>query len=54
MEYNTGREKIVISEYGRNIQMMIRHLLEIEDRKQRTEAAYFIVSVMALGYCRSA
>ena len=47
MEYNTGREKIVISEYGRNIQMMIRHLLEIEDRKQRTEAAYFIVSVMA-------
>ena len=47
MEYNTGREKIVISEYGRNIQMMIRHLLDIEDRKQRTEAAYFIVSVMA-------
>ena len=47
MEYNTNREKIVISEYGRNIQMMIRHLLEIEDRKQRTEAAYFIVSVMA-------
>ena len=47
MEYNTGREQIVISEYGRNIQMMIRHLLEIEDRKQRTEAAYFIVSVMA-------
>ena len=47
MEYNTEREKIVISEYGRNIQVMIRHLMEIEDRKQRTEAAYFIVSVMA-------
>lgn len=47
MEYNTGREKIVISEYGRNIQVMIRHLMDIEDRKQRTEAAYFIVSVMA-------
>ena len=47
MEYNTGREKIVISEYGRNIQVMIRHLMEIEDRKQRTEAAYFIVNVMA-------
>ena len=26
---------------------MIRHLMEIEDRKQRTEAAYFIVNVMA-------
>lgn len=47
MEYNTGRDKIVISEYGRNIQEMIRHLMDIEDRKQRTEAAYFIVSVMA-------
>ena len=47
MEYNTEREKIVISEYGRNIQVMIRHLMDIEDRKQRTEAAYFIVSVMA-------
>ncbi len=47
MEYNTEREKIVISEYGRNIQVMIRHLNDIEDRKQRTEAAYFIVNVMA-------
>lgn len=47
MEYNTEREKIVISEYGRNIQEMIRHLMDIEDRKQRTEAAYFIVNVMA-------
>ena len=47
MEYNTEREKIVISEYGRTIQVMIRHLMDIEDRKQRTEAAYFIVSVMA-------
>ena len=47
MEYNTEREKIVISEYGRNIQVMIRHLMDIEDRRQRTEAAYFIVNVMA-------
>ncbi len=47
MEYNTEREQIVISEYGRNIQVMIRHLLNIEDRKKRTEAAHFIVSVMA-------
>jgi len=47
MEYNTEREQIVISEYGRNIQVMARHLMEIEDRRQRTEAAYFVVSVMA-------
>jgi len=47
MKYNTEREQIVISEYGRNIQEMIRHLMAIEDRRQRTEAAYFIVGVMA-------
>ena len=45
--YNTERGRIIISEYGRNMQEMIRHLLEIEDRQKRTEAAQFIISVMA-------
>ena len=47
MEYNTLRPKMAIPEYGRNIQEMIRHLSTIEDRNQRTQAAYYIVSVMA-------
>lgn len=47
LKYNTEREQLIISEYGRNIQIMIKHLLEIEDREKRTEAAHFIVSVMA-------
>jgi len=45
--YNTERKPIIISEYGRNMQEMIRHLMEIEDRQKRTEAAHFIISVMA-------
>ena len=45
--YNTERGRIIISEYGRNMQEMIRHLLEIEDRQKRTEAAKFIITVMA-------
>ena len=45
--YNTERGQIIISEYGRNMQEMIRHLMEIEDRDKRTEAAHFIISVMA-------
>ena len=45
--YNTERGQIIISEYGRNMQEMIRHLMEIEDRQKRTEAAQFIISVMA-------
>lgn len=47
LKYNTEREKLIISEYGRNIQVMINHLMEIEDRGKRTEAAHFIVNVMA-------
>ena len=45
--YNTERGQIIISEYGRNMQEMIRHLMEIEDRQKRTEAANFIISIMA-------
>ena len=45
--YNTERGRIIISEYGRNMQEMIRHLLEIEDRQKRTDAAKFIITVMA-------
>ena len=45
--YNTERGQIIISEYGRNMQETIRHLMEIEDRQKRTEAANFIISVMA-------
>ena len=47
LSYNTEKAKIVISEYGRNIQEMIKKLPEIEDRQVRTEAAKQIVGIMA-------
>ena len=46
LTYNTEKEQIVISEYGRCVQEMIKKLHEIEDREQRTEAAKYIISVM--------
>ena len=46
LTYNTEREQIIISEYGRCVQEMIKKLPEIEDREQRTEAAKYIISVM--------
>ena len=46
LTYNTEKEQIVIPEYGRCIQEMIKKLPEIEDRQQRTEAAKYIISVM--------
>ncbi len=47
MEYNTAREKMAIPEYGRNIQKMVNHVVAIEDRKERTAAAFRIVEIMA-------
>lgn len=47
MEYNTTRSWLIIPEYGRNIQTMIEHLFTIEDRVKRTEAAHFVINIMA-------
>ncbi len=46
IDYNTTRNKLVISEYGRNIQKMIEYAVTIEDREKRTQAAHVIVNVM--------
>lgn len=46
MEYNTGRNKLIISEYGRNVQKMVEHALQLEDREKRTRLAHLIVNVM--------
>lgn len=46
MEYNTARGKLLLPEYGRNVQNMIQHAMEIEDREERNRAAQAIIGVM--------
>lgn len=46
MEYNSGRNKLVIPEYGRNIQKLIEYAITLEDREERNKIAKAIVSVM--------
>lgn len=46
MEYNTSRSKMNISEYGRNIQNMIEHIMTIEDRDKRNQLARATINVM--------
>lgn len=48
MEYNSQREYLTLPEYGRNIQKMVQEALQIENRDERTAAAYTIVNVMAM------
>jgi len=47
MEYNTTREILPITEYGRNIKKMIDYTITIEDREKRSKLAKAIVSVMS-------
>lgn len=46
LEYNTTREKMVIREYGRNIQKLINFAKTIEDKDERTRFCHFIVQIM--------
>lgn len=46
MEYNTTRAKLLLPEYGRNVQNMITHAMEIADREERNRAAQAIIEVM--------
>ncbi len=46
MEYNTQREQLKITDYGRNVSKMIAYAKTLEDRDERTRLARLIVEVM--------
>ncbi len=46
MEYNTTRSKLLMPEYGRNVQKMIEYLVTIEDREKRLQQAEVIIELM--------
>jgi Domain of unknown function (DUF4290) len=46
MEYNTTRSKLLMPEYGRNVQKMIEYLLKIDDRAKRLRNAEIIIELM--------
>ena len=46
MDYNTTRDKLIISQYGRNVQKLVKYCMSIEDREKRTNFAKLIVQIM--------
>lgn len=46
IEYNTERPKLIIPEYGRHIQKMIDHVVDIEDKEERNKITKSIIAVM--------
>lgn len=46
LTYNTQLKKLILPEYGRNIQNMIDHCMNLADRDERTRCANAIVEAM--------
>lgn len=47
LTYNTQRKRLILPEYGRNIQQMVDHCLTIQDRSERTRCAHSIVAAIS-------
>lgn len=46
MQYNTQKEKLLLPEYGRNIQNMVDHCVAIKDPEERRRCAYTVIDIM--------
>jgi len=46
MEYNSQKERLVMPEYGRNVQKLAKHAREITDKTERQAYAEEIIDLM--------
>ncbi len=46
MEYTTRKGRLIMPEYGRNIQQMVEHAMTIADKEERTRCVYSIIHTM--------
>lgn len=46
MEYNSSRPHLIIPEYGRNVQKMVKECMEIDDRERRNAVAQAIIEII--------
>ncbi|MCH4147977.1 MAG: DUF4290 domain-containing protein [Prevotella sp.] len=46
LDYNTQREKLVLPEYGREVQNMVDYCVNLKEKKERQQCAETIVAIM--------
>lgn len=46
LDYNTQREKLILPEYGREVQKMVDHAVTIADKEERQRCAETIIAIM--------
>ncbi|OHX65300.1 DUF4290 domain-containing protein [Flammeovirga pacifica] len=44
--YNTGRSDIVLKEYGRNIEKLVKYISSLDDKALRTQYSYTLIALM--------
>ena len=45
-DYNSTRKKLLLSEYGRNVQNMVKYIVELADREERNRYALVVIDLM--------
>jgi len=45
-DYNTQRERLILKEYGRNVQKLVNYLSTIQDKEERNQSAGALVDLM--------
>ena len=48
LDYNTQREKLILPEYGREIQNMVDYCVALKDKEERQKCAEAIVAIMEI------
>ncbi|WP_316815567.1 DUF4290 domain-containing protein [Pedobacter nyackensis] len=45
-EYNTTRNELILAEYGRNVQNMVKYIIELPDLEERNKYAQAVIDLM--------
>jgi len=45
-DYNTTRNELILAEYGRNVQNMVKYIIELPDREERNKYAQAVIDLM--------
>ncbi len=45
-DYNTSREKLILAEYGRNVQNMVEYICELPTKDERNKYAQVVIDMM--------
>ncbi|UII21100.1 DUF4290 domain-containing protein [Fulvivirga ligni] len=46
MEYNTSQPDLILKEYGRNVQKLVKYIQTIEDKEERSQKAATLIELM--------